>query len=293
MAALQEKKDKDSNWLLYGYEEAMRHNSSSHETGMMHSEFDNASLSMTSGSHAADSMDGTSSYDKNDRNGASSDKSFKTGSSTTLRTGTNALNKNGVVSSDDSSSKSDDDKKSTKPFFLQSGSFKPFFSTLNSSGEKKPYNVFDNSSSLSQNSALQKTPFSQNSEASSTNADTDPLTLETPGLTAAKSDPLMDPDMNSPMDTLPEESSIHSAAQQDPLTSTSLPTAASSDFQLNQQKNAMTAPAPLSASSSAPVVISPLLLTPEDTAASTFKPSPTGPAPVRPRVADPRDFLNY
>lgn len=257
LAAFQEKRAKESNWLYYGYEEAMRLNSTSPRTEI--SKSDDLSLQDPSDKYML-GMTGTS------------------GSPTPYHTGATNPGKNNTTLRDDPSLKTDDKK--TKPSLFQSGLLKPFITPLNSSEIESLHGSYGEAAPLNPNSS--KMTFLQGNKD---NQDTDDLTLETPGLTAAKNDPLSS--MDSSLDTLPDEPLSHAQAHQDFFASSELPVASSALQLQNQQKISMSPPEPLRVAP--PVVISPLLLmAPEPPA----KPDSNRPSPVRPRVADPRDFLN-
>jgi hypothetical protein len=255
-ATFQEKRNKEANWLYYGYEEAMRVNSTSPRTGIA-GENDNLFLQDASGKAG---LTGT----------------FN--SSTISHTGATNSGKSKAALPDDPSLKTDAKKNKTSLF--ESGLLKPFITPLNSSEAESLHDFRGDSTYLGL--STQKTTFPSNDRD---NLDTDALTLETPGLTAAKDNPMNG--MNSSLDTLPDEPLSHAQAHQDFFASSELPVG-SSELQLHrQQKISMSPPQSLKVAS--PVTINPLLLmTPEPLP----KPDSNRPTPVRPRVADPRDFLN-
>jgi hypothetical protein len=100
IAALLEKNEKESNWLIYGYQEALRRNSTSHE---------------------ADNFYLQDAFDKDPAN--SSDTTYHTGAANT--------GKNAVTLRDDPSSKPDGKK--DKMSFFSDKAFKPFLAPLSSS----------------------------------------------------------------------------------------------------------------------------------------------------------------
>lgn len=268
-AALQEKKYNDSNWLLQGYEESMRQNSTSQEDTTTREKND-LYLQITSDPELA-KIAGVPFH-------APSDPS----SVTTFHTGAANPAQSDATLRDDPSLKSNDKK--NKPFFSQF--LQPFLAPLNSSeGKTTNANFYGNSTS---NADLPK--MTSPLESSPQDADTDPLTLETPGLTAAQGDPLLNKGgVDSSLDTLPGESMAHAEAHQDFFTSSEPPAGSDMVQMQKQQKNSLNPPeAPRTAP---PIAISPLLLTPQDTS-SAPKFGVAAPAPVRPHVADPRDFLD-
>ena len=271
-AAFQEKKDNESNWLLQDYEESMRLNSGNGTA----SEENSLYLQIASDKDLA-KLAGIAFHQSSDPS-----------SVTTLHTGhTGATDpaQNGATLRDDSSSKADDKKNNS--LFSQNEFLKPFLAPFNSSQGKDKSNFFSGSDSSASDANLPK--MTAQPGVDKQDMDVDALTLETPGLTAAaQNDPLVT--IDSSLDMLPGESVTHAQEHQD-LLSGELP-ASSSTLQLQEaQKKSLDIPeAPKIAE---PVVISPLLLTPQDLVASNPKPpGAPEPVPARPHVADPRDFLN-
>jgi hypothetical protein len=271
---LQAKKDKESNWLLQGYEESMKLNSSSQE------------------GTTADEKNGLYSRIASDKNlaklaGVPFHESSDPNSVTTLHTGANKPVPGKDPPQDDSSAKSDDRK--NKPFLSQGETLQPFLAPLNSSETKNSSSTFFGNSGLGLSTS--DTNFPKMNSTAKRDTDTDAMMLETPGLTAAQSDPLVNNkmDIDSSIDTLPDEPLTHAEAHQDIFTSIASPSGSDMVQMQDQQKSSLNPPETFK--SAQPVVISPLLLTPQDTS-SAPKIGVAAPAPVRPRVADPRDFLN-
>jgi len=273
LEAIRQKKDHDANWLFYGYQEQMESRSSSNGTS---DNTNNLYLQLSSDKYLAQIAGIPYNPPKKDEGDPST---------LTPRTGSTdpKTKKNSASLRDDSSSKDDKDGDKKKSKFLHNDLFKPAIHPITASRDIGLGNI----NGLTPDTDLQKLTIPDDKSKT----DVDSLSLETPGLTAARKDPSSTrAAWDSNLELLPGESIDHALAHQDPLAISQPPTGSSITQLQNQQKNILNPPvAPGFAQTAPPIALSPLVTMPDLTPNRPAAPTST---PAHPRIADPRDFLD-
>jgi len=270
--ALHKKNDQEANWLLYGYQEAQRLNSPSPQT----EDDKNNPYAQIAADKDLAKLAGLPAHDS-------------TKSTTTPDLHADATNpgKNSLTLREDPSLKSNGRDKPN----LHNEKYKSFITPLSNFLNFGSHSSSDNNFiPLSPDADSKKiTPYSDPDKKT---VNEDDFTMDTPGMTAAINNPTLDNRLNwnSSMDMLPGESFDHAKTHQDFYMAGELPSGSSTLQLQDVQKKSLRAPQALGVSE--PITISPLLLNPPTAPPAISKPGPISTTPVRPRIADPHDFLN-